>query len=361
MNSAVGLNSISKSFGAVKIIENLSLDIPKGEFCVLVGPSGCGKSTLLRMIAGLEDTTSGDVLIEGSDVTHASARNRDIAMVFQNYALYPHMTVAENMSFSMRLKKSSKTEIDKAVKHAADILSLSSLLDRYPRQLSGGQRQRVAMGRAMVRNPKVFLFDEPLSNLDANLRVQMRSEIRDLHNRLGATTVYVTHDQVEAMTMADKIVVMRGGAIEQVGSPTELYDAPANTFVAKFMGSPMMNLIEGEIAQDDDSVFLTKAGDRVKVRSRGQQTRGRPHLLGFRSEHCEITADNVNAISLKVFSTEFTGADTLIIAKAEGQNVIVSLKERTRVKKGDNIMISPSAGLEHLFDKSTGNALPVAN
>ena len=247
----VNISEIRKSYGAMDVIHGLNLDIADGEFVVLVGPSGCGKSTLLRMIAGLETITGGEVRIGGTVVNDMAPKDRDIAMVFQNYALYPHMTVAENMSFSLRLKKADASHIDERVKVAADILGLGHLLERYPRQLSGGQRQRVAMGRAIVRDPQVFLFDEPLSNLDAKLRVQMRAEIKELHQRLKTTTIYVTHDQLEAMTMADRIAVMDHGVLQQVGTPLDVYNNPANLFVAGFIGSPGMNLLKGELADSD--------------------------------------------------------------------------------------------------------------
>jgi multiple sugar transport system ATP-binding protein len=247
--AAVALHQVHKSYGKTPIIHGVSVDVADGEFLTLVGPSGCGKSTLLRMIAGLETITRGEISIGGRVVNDLPPRARDIAMVFQSYALYPHMTVARNMGHALKLAGRPKAEIDRRVRGAAEVLHLTPLLDRLPRQLSGGQRQRVAMGRAIVRDPKVFLFDEPLSNLDAKLRVQMRSEIKELHQRLRTTTVYVTHDQVEAMTMADRIVVMNAGIVEQVGSPLELYDRPANIFVAGFLGSPAMNMIPGMIAE----------------------------------------------------------------------------------------------------------------
>ena len=243
----VNIRAVHKNFGSTPVLRGVAIDIADGEFCVLVGPSGCGKSTLLRMIAGLEETTEGEVLIGGQVVNQLPPKDRDIAMVFQNYALYPHMTVRSNMSFALMLAKQSKDEIAKRVKNAADILGLEPYLERYPRELSGGQRQRVAMGRAIVRDPQVFLFDEPLSNLDAKLRVQMRTEIKALHQRLKTTSIYVTHDQIEAMTMADKIVVMKDGVIEQTGGPLDLYDRPINTFVAGFIGSPTMNMIPGTV------------------------------------------------------------------------------------------------------------------
>ena len=245
--ASVAFSNIEKAFGSTKVIHGISFDIQDGEFMVLVGPSGCGKSTLLRMLAGLEEITGGTIAIDGTTVNDMESKDRDIAMVFQSYALYPHMTVRENMGFSLRLRKADAKVTGERVAHAAKILNLDPYLERYPRELSGGQRQRVAMGRAIVRDPKVFLFDEPLSNLDAKLRVQMRGEIKELHQRLKTTTVYVTHDQIEAMTMADRIVVMHDGRIEQIGSPLELYDHPGNLFVAQFIGSPAMNVIEGTL------------------------------------------------------------------------------------------------------------------
>ncbi|MFY7926279.1 MAG: ABC transporter ATP-binding protein, partial [Aquidulcibacter sp.] len=253
--ASVEIKQVVKDFGPTKVLRGVDVKIEDGAFCVLVGPSGCGKSTLLRLIAGLEEISSGDILIGDRVVNNVPPKDRDIAMVFQNYALYPHMTVAQNMGFSLKLAGQSKAEIASRVKEAAQILGLDALLERYPRQLSGGQRQRVAMGRAIVRNPQVFLFDEPLSNLDAKLRVQMRAEIKELHLRLKTTAIYVTHDQIEAMTMADQIVVMHDGVIEQIGAPLELYDRPANPFVASFIGSPAMNLLEAEIQDSRAIVF----------------------------------------------------------------------------------------------------------
>ena len=266
----VELRDLRKSFGTVEVLHGVSIGIEEGEFVVLVGPSGCGKSTLLRMLAGLEHVTSGEIRIGGKVVNDLPPKERDIAMVFQNYALYPHLTVAENMAFSLTLKNAPKSEIAARVRPAAEILGLTHLLDRYPRQLSGGQRQRVAMGRAIVRDPQVFLFDEPLSNLDAKLRVSMRAEIKNLHQRLKTTTVYVTHDQIEAMTMADKIVVMHDGRVEQVGAPLDLYDRPANLFVAGFIGSPAMNMLSGRVDPDNAGRFLT--GDGIAPAARAARS-----------------------------------------------------------------------------------------
>src|SRR5919202_1027033 len=260
--AAVEIRNVRKAFGATQVIHGVSIDIEDGEFVILVGPSGCGKSTLLRMIAGLENITGGEIRIGERVVNNMPPKERDIAMVFQNYALYPHMTVADNMAFSLKLRRAPQAEIDSGVQRAAEILGLTKLLDRYPRQLSGGQRQRVAMGRAIVRDPQVFLFDEPLSNLDAKLRVQMRTEIKELHQRLKTTTVYVTHDQIEAMTMADKIVVMHDGIVEQVGAPLDLYDRPDNLFVAGFIGSPAMNFVRGKVAGGQ---FLADGGFRLPL------------------------------------------------------------------------------------------------
>jgi multiple sugar transport system ATP-binding protein len=264
----VSIKNTQKSYGAAKVIHGVDIEIEDGEFVVLVGPSGCGKSTLLRMLAGLESISDGTISIGGKVVNDIAPKQRDIAMVFQNYALYPHMTVADNMSFSLRLKGASEAEKKLKVDQAAAILGLGNLLSRYPKELSGGQRQRVAMGRAIIRSPQVFLFDEPLSNLAAKLRVQMRAEIKQLHRRLGTTTVYVTHDQIEAMTMADKIVVMREGRVEQVGPPLQLYDRPANLFVASFLGSPGMNFVRGKsLAQTDRCLKPTGAAGSISERA----------------------------------------------------------------------------------------------
>ena len=263
--ASVEVSNVRKSFGSFEVIHGVSISVDDGEFVILVGPSGCGKSTLLRMVAGLESVTSGELRIDGRIVNDVPPKERDIAMVFQNYALYPQMTVAKNMSFSLELARRPKAEITEKVNKAADILGLMPLLERYPRQLSGGQRQRVAMGRAIVRDPAVFLFDEPLSNLDAKLRVQMRAEIKSLQQRLASTTLYVTHDQIEAMTMADKIVVMHDGVVEQVGSPLELYDRPANVFVAGFIGSPAMNFITGRLEGGEPPTLVTTSGVKIPL------------------------------------------------------------------------------------------------
>ncbi len=340
---SVALRNIRKSYGPVEVLHGIDLDIRDGEFTVLVGPSGCGKSTLLRSIAGLETITGGDICIDETVINGLAPKERNIAMVFQNYALYPHMSVAKNMGFSLRLAKESQAEIDRKVNAAAAILDLTDLLDRYPRQLSGGQRQRVAMGRAIVRDPKVFLFDEPLSNLDAKLRVQMRSEIKELHQRLKTTTVYVTHDQIEAMTMADRIVVMRGGQIEQIGSPLELYDNPASVFVAGFIGSPSMNFIKAT-AKGDELVLDTQE-------SLGQApvslANARELIAGFRPEDIRLSNEGVAA---KVALIEPTGAETQLVLRIGGESIIMTTRDRISLAPGDQVHFSISAGKLHCFD-----------
>src|SRR6202167_617541 len=289
--ASVEVVNIRKAYGTVEVIHGVSVSIDDGEFVTLVGPSGCGKSTLLRMIAGLESITGGAIKIGGRVVNTLAPRDRDIAMVFQNYALYPHKTVAENMSFGLKQRRTPKAEIEARVRRAAEILHVAPYLSRYPRQLSGGQRQRVAMGRAIVRDPQVFLFDEPLSNLDAKLRVQMRAEIKELHQRLKTTTIYVTHDQVEAMTMADRIVVMRDGVVEQAGLPLDLYDRPSTLFVAGFIGSPAMNLFKGSIQGNGKPTFLTESGVGLPRQSAPRGADGRPCIYGVRPEHLSLGGD----------------------------------------------------------------------
>src|SRR5215475_954666 len=293
--ASVAIRDVRKAFGATAVIHGVDISIKDGEFVVLVGPSGCGKSTLLRMIAGLENITGGEIRIGDRVVNNLPPKERDVAMVFQNYALYPHMTVAANMAFSMKLRGAPKSEIDERVNRAAAILGLSQLLERFPRQLSGGQRQRVAMGRAIVRDPQVFLFDEPLSNLDAKLRVQMRTEIKELHQRLKTTTVYVTHDQIEAMTMPDKIVVMHDGLVEQIGAPHDLYDRPDNQFVAGFIGSPAMNFLKGTIRANGGVEFEGPGGARLPLASAPAGADGRPVIYGVRPEHFAIADDGAEA------------------------------------------------------------------
>ncbi|HEX7440970.1 MAG TPA: sn-glycerol-3-phosphate ABC transporter ATP-binding protein UgpC, partial [Caldimonas sp.] len=313
--ASVTIRSVRKKFGETAILHGVDIDIADGSFTVLVGPSGCGKSTLLRMIAGLEEITAGEIRIGERRVNDLPPKERDIAMVFQNYALYPHMTVGKNMAFALMLAKEDKATIDRKVGRAAEILALTPLLERYPRQLSGGQRQRVAMGRAIVRDPQVFLFDEPLSNLDAKLRVAMRSEIKELHLRLKTTSVYVTHDQIEAMTMGDKIVVMRDGRIEQTGSPLELYDNPANLFVAGFIGSPAMNFLPGTLRRDAGVARIELAdGTRLDAPANAGGADGQPVIMGMRPEHLTLAA---TGISSKVVVVEPTGADTFVACRHE--------------------------------------------
>jgi multiple sugar transport system ATP-binding protein len=343
--------NVRKSFGAVPIIKGVNIEIADGEFVILVGPSGCGKSTLLRMLAGLENITAGEIRIGGRVVNRMPPKERDIAMVFQNYALYPHMTVAENMGFSLLMNGVSKQEISAMVKPAAEILGLTNLLDRYPRQLSGGQRQRVAMGRAIVRNPQVFLFDEPLSNLDAKLRVQMRVEIKELHQRLKTTIVYVTHDQIEAMTMADKIVVMHDGIVEQIGAPLELYDRPVNLFVAGFIGSPAMNMIEGRLTPSDASVFLTAAGTALPLAKPIDDAKGKALIYGLRPEHVRLEATGIPAT---VVVTEPTGSETQVIVRLDKVDLTLLFRERIDVRPGETIHIAIDETAVHVFDKETG-------
>ncbi len=346
--ASVSISNVQKSFGDVEILKGISIDIVDGEFVTLVGPSGCGKSTLLRMLAGLEKISSGTMSIDGQVVNNVPPMDRDIAMVFQNYALYPHMTVKENMAFSLKMRNASVQEIDEKVGHAADILGLGALLDRHPRQLSGGQRQRVAMGRAIVRNPKVFLFDEPLSNLDAKLRVAMRGEIKELHQRLRTTTVYVTHDQIEAMTMASKVVVMREGRVEQIGPPLELYDRPCNLFVASFIGSPSMNFLPGLC---EGEVFVADCGLRLPLGNRGIKGRA---VYGIRPEHCWI---DVGGVEVAVVIVEPSGAETQLILRSSGQDIVCVVHDRVDVQPGQTIRIQPDVSKVHLFDEVTGARL----
>ncbi len=349
--ASLDLKHVGKSFGAAAVLHDVEIEIGDGEFVVLVGPSGCGKSTLLRVIAGLEEATSGQVLIGGEEVNDVHPKDRDIAMVFQNYGLYPHMTAARNMGFALKLQGTARAEIRSKIEAAAEILGLSSLLDRFPRQLSGGQRQRVAMGRAIVRNPKIFLFDEPLSNLDAKLRVQMRSEIRALHQELSATTVYVTHDQIEAMTMADKIVAMLDGYVMQIGSPLDLYDRPANTFVASFIGSPAMNLLDATVVHDGLSLPTNQV---IAVPESGPHESHREIVLGIRPEDL-ILSDA--GLGLVVKAVEHTGSETHVLAGLGEHTLTVLLRERTSLAPGQNIKVMPREGRIHLFDQQTGKRL----
>jgi multiple sugar transport system ATP-binding protein len=355
--ASVNISNVQKAYGSMRVIHGVDVDINDGEFVVLVGPSGCGKSTLLRMIAGLETISGGDISIGSRVVNDMPPKQRDIAMVFQSYALYPHMTVSENMAFSLRLKGASPEEKKEKVAQAAAILGLESLLERYPKELSGGQRQRVAMGRAIVRDPQVFLFDEPLSNLDAKLRVQMRAEIKQLHQRLGTTTVYVTHDQIEAMTMADKIVVMRDGKVEQIGSPMELYDTPTNLFVASFIGSPGMNFLSGTIKADARSVFETSAGARLNLGFTAADTlTDRPLVMGVRPERVEVAGDG-EGLPATVSVVEPTGAETVLVVRHGSETITVSTDARSKFTVGSRIGLHIAPENVHLFDKATGTRL----
>ena len=353
--AGVDIRGVHKHFGSTHVIRGVDITIADGEFCVLVGPSGCGKTTLLRMIAGLEEIKTGEIAIGGTVVNRVPPKERDIAMVFQNYALYPHMTVRDNMSFALLLAKRTKEDIADRVKRAADILGLSPYLDRYPRQLSGGQRQRVAMGRAIVRDPQVFLFDEPLSNLDAKLRVQMRTEIKELHQRLKTTSIYVTHDQIEAMTMADKIVVMRDGIVEQTGGPLELYDRPVNTFVAGFIGSPAMNMIPGTARKVGDAFNVQFAdGITLPMPAGARAAEGQPVLYGLRPEHCALAAIG---LPVQVAVVEPTGADTQLYCRFNGQEVTATIGDRADCRPGDHVNLAPDLRRAHLFDAATGSRL----
>ncbi|MCF6231503.1 MAG: sn-glycerol-3-phosphate ABC transporter ATP-binding protein UgpC [Rhodobacteraceae bacterium] len=344
----VKINEVRKSYGDLEVIHGVNIDIADGEFVALVGPSGCGKSTLLRMIAGLEPIDSGTIAIGERVVNNLPPSERDIAMVFQTYALYPHKSVAENMGFALKVAKVSKPEINRRVKEAAEILGLTEYLDRKPRHLSGGQRQRVAMGRAIVRDPQVFLFDEPLSNLDAKLRIQMRSEIKELHQRLKTTTVFVTHDQIEAMTLADRIVVMQGGSIEQIGTPLDLYDNPTNEFVATFIGAPSMNLLDATLS--DGKV---KVGGQLFDGPNGPDSTGKVRL-GVRPEHLILSEDG---LPMQVKVAEPTGAETMVFLRFEGQDVTAVFRERHTFESGQTIHLKPDPDHLHVFDAETGARL----
>ncbi len=351
--AAVTITGVQKYFGTTHVIRGVDIAIDDGEFCVLVGPSGCGKSTLLRMIAGLEEITHGEIAIGGRVVNRVPPKERDIAMVFQNYALYPHMTVRQNMSFALALAKRPKQEIEAHVGKAADILGLAPYLDRYPRQLSGGQRQRVAMGRAIVRDPQVFLFDEPLSNLDAKLRVQMRTEIKELHQRLKTTSIYVTHDQIEAMTMADRIVVMRDGVVEQQGDPLALYDKPVNTFVAGFIGSPAMNMIPGTVRANGGAPQVAFAGGAALPLPAGAQAKdGQAVLYGIRPEHCAVGEGG--GLPVDIVVVEPTGADTQLYCRFNGQEVTAMVRDRVAARAGERISLVPDVPRAHVFDAQSG-------
>jgi multiple sugar transport system ATP-binding protein len=354
--ASVTLRGVKKSFQDTEILHGVDITIPEGSFTVLVGPSGCGKSTLLRMLAGLEEVTGGEIFIGDKCVNNMQPKERDIAMVFQNYALYPHMSVRDNMAFSLMLAKADKADSDARVKRAAEILGLTELLERFPRQLSGGQRQRVAMGRAIVRDPQVFLFDEPLSNLDAKLRVQMRTEIKALHQRLKTTSVYVTHDQIEAMTMGDQIVVMRDGIVEQVGGPLELYENPANTFVAGFIGSPAMNMLPGKLRHLGGSTAIElRDGIVITVKDHAVGNDGQEALFGTRPEHLIIDPEGQITVCANVI--EPTGADTFVSCELASTPMTIVFHERMDIKPGQTLTLRPDVSKCHLFDAATGVVL----
>lgn len=344
--AGITLKALTKSYGPTEVLHHIEAEITDGEFVVIVGPSGCGKSTLLRMVAGLETVTSGDVSIGGKRVNDLEPADRDIAMVFQNYALYPHMTVRQNMAYGLKIRKLPKDEINRRVEDAAEILEIGEYLDRRPRQLSGGQRQRVAMGRAIVRDPQVFLFDEPLSNLDAKLRVQMRLEIRKLQKRLGVTSIFVTHDQVEAMTLGDRLMVLNGGYVEQFGTPIELYERPASIFVAGFIGSPAMNFFPA--TADGTTINLTTG-----IQVQGVVDATGPVLLGIRPEH--LKKDDQGALSMTVELLEHLGGVTLLHGHLAGSDlpIVASLEGIAPTKIGDVVRFSVSPSVLHLFDKSS--------
>jgi multiple sugar transport system ATP-binding protein len=351
--ASIEISGVRKAFGTVHVLHGMDLVIADGEFIVLVGPSGCGKSTLLRMIAGLEAITTGTIRIGGAVVNDLSPKDRDVAMVFQSYALYPHMNVAENMSYSLRLRRTPKERISEAVANTARILGLEALLARRPRALSGGQRQRVAMGRAIVRKPKAFLFDEPLSNLDARLREQMRAEIKKLHRDLGATSVYVTHDQIEAMTMADRIVAMHHGVVQQVGSPLEIYDRPANMFVASFIGSPAMNFLSGTLTSAGGRPVIQVGGVSIPIAGPAAGAPDGPVVTGIRPEHIEISGDPHAPIEARVDLIEPMGVATLVHASFAGEDLKILSLERPKLAAGAPIRLNVLPDKLHLFDAAS--------
>ncbi|MGH9327918.1 MAG: ABC transporter ATP-binding protein [Terriglobia bacterium] len=354
--ATVSLENISKSFGSVEVVRGVSIEVPDRAFVVLVGPSGCGKSTLLRLIAGLEEVTGGIIRIGGTVVNNVLPRDRDIAMVFQNYALYPHMTVYENMAFQMKVRGRPRHEVDGNVRKVAEILGLTPLLKRYPKQLSGGQRQRVAMGRAMVRQPQVFLFDEPLSNIDANVRAQLRAEIRSLQVRLHTTTIYVTHDQLEAMTMGDLIVVLRDGVVEQVGTPLEVFDRPANVFVAGFIGSPSMNLLEGTLRREGGCAWVNTRAGLVRLPCAVDVSDGAKVIYGVRPTAFCLSEDPA-AIKARIEAVEPTGDSTQLRVNAREARLVVVFQERRPFERGMQISMLPAQSSIHVFDAESGKRL----
>ena len=355
----VSLRDIYKSFDKTEIIHGISCDIKDGQFVVILGPSGCGKSTVLRMIAGLEVITKGEIAIDGKVVNNLEPADRDIAMVFQNYALYPHMTVFKNMAYGLKIRRMPKQEIDKRVRNAAKILELTNFLDRKPKQLSGGQRQRVAMGRCIVREPKVFLFDEPLSNLDAKLRVQMRLELRNLHENLGITSVYVTHDQVEAMTLGDRLIIMDDGYVEQIGSPLEVYEQPATRFVAGFIGSPAMNFFQARVSKDGTHLELPGIEKLSLSKGARHNFGGQEVVMGIRPEHFEVTEKEAGTFHIIVDHVETLGADTLVHGHfgEDNSSLTVRLTDIHHFRKGTTLPLVASPEKLHLFDKESGNRI----
>ena len=349
----VQLRDIRKSYVDLEVIHGVAIDVADGEFVVIVGPSGCGKSTLLRMVAGLETITSGEIVIGDRVVNRLEPKDRDIAMVFQNYALYPHMSVFDNMAYGLRIRGLAKSDIDARVRRAARILELEPLLERKPRQLSGGQRQRVAMGRAIVREPAVFLFDEPLSNLDAKLRVQMRFEIQKLHRRLGTTSLYVTHDQVEAMTLAHRMIVMNAGRAEQIGTPMEVYENPASVFVAGFIGSPAMNFLPGT-GEADGRIAVDGSGALAGAMPVAS---GRKIMIGVRPEHLTPSSPSAASIVGSVEMVEALGADTLVHVAVAGRSVIARLQHGTHAVVGEPIALATAPERVYLFDVESGRRL----
>ncbi|MFA6310234.1 MAG: sn-glycerol-3-phosphate import ATP-binding protein UgpC [Sterolibacterium sp.] len=355
--ASVSIRNVYKSFGGVEVIKGVDVDIGDGEFVVMVGPSGCGKSTLLRMVAGLETITSGEISIGERVVNDLEPKDRNIAMVFQNYALYPHMSVRENMAYGLKIRRMPPDDIKAHVARTAEILELGPYLDRKPRELSGGQRQRVAMGRAIVREPAVFLFDEPLSNLDAKLRVQMRAELQALHKRLGTTSLYVTHDQVEAMTLAQRMIVINAGRAEQIGAPLDVYARPATTFVASFIGSPPMNLVRGRVSEDGTSLQVDTDGE-VRLPDSPAVVRGREVFVGLRPEHLEPCADGDAALFLDVTLIEPLGADTLVHGHVGAQLVVARLAAGATAQ--GRLGLRFAAREVHWFDAASGQRIEVA-
>ena len=353
--AGVTLSRIVKAYGSLEVVHGIDLDVKEREFVVLVGPSGCGKSTTLRMIAGLEEITGGELSIDGRYVNRVAPKDRDVAMVFQNYALYPHLNVADNMAFGLRIRRTPKAEIKKAIAETAEILGLTEYLHRRPADLSGGQRQRVAMGRAIVRHPKVFLFDEPLSNLDAKLRTQMRAEIKRLHNRLNATSIYVTHDQVEAMTLADRIVVMNDGIIEQIGAPMELFNNPANTFVAGFLGSPPMNQMKGQLTENGAKV----GGAEIKVEGMVGNHIGRDVIVGVRPEHAVLKAGkDTSVLPIDLDLVEPLGSEALLHAHHGADNMVFKAETKGDIGHLSGVSeVHVPASLVKIFDAESGRAL----